>query len=873
MKIKSFFVVAGLVMLLTIPSLATTPCPPSSPWPPAAGPVVKAVPWVPPSPPLCSIVPHDMISGASIYLKATTDSTAAQYYWDYGDGSPAQSWQTVSDPYNIGVLHTYTGSTNQSFAATVYVTDGATPPKINSAKYYVTIRAQSQQVQVNMAIDQALWRLHREMGSRSAVGPAMVGYWNSGSYASGGYTSNYAANTTAFLVNGHQLDADPANPDPYAETVLRGLNAALSGLTTFAIPNSVSNDYGTFNPDQNNNGIATYVYTSGETIYETGMVMDMVAATGLPNFVAQVGGTGIVNQPLKTILQDMFDFYTYCQNPSGWPEGGWRYTCRSGDSDNSTSQWAAIGMLGAAQRFGLAFPPPLPSGTGTSPVILANALHWLPYDFDGSGFGYTGAGYYPWGPWAVTPSGMVQMAMDGITRGTPGSPTMWDQTEDFIRSNWSGPLGYWYGLFSFTKSMLLNPAGSLPYLCNRDGFPSNKLTNCIDWYHADTANGDPVDGVAKTLVANQYSDGFWWGFQSSCGPQCYFDTAWATIMLNKTVFQSGLPVAVIDATPTTVINGGTVNLTGKNSFHQDATKKITQWAWDLSGTGSGPFSAQGVNQNGVVIHTNSTTFPVSYPVRLQVTDNSTPTPLTAIATLTITITNPPFPPTANAGGPYSICPQAAYLPFYFNGTGSKAAPGHTANTNNPDNTITNYSWDLLGNGIYEISGPTQSQPRVDQFYQGQGLLGSGSTILVGLTVQDNSALSFPPSPNLTGTATAQVYLRLVTDELCTKCVLTAQAIAHGAVPGAAGYIQLVWLETGADHYNIYRGTVNGGPYSLVGSVTNTILGTGKSMGYTDHGPFVLGTTYYYRVAPATVADIETCQSNQANVSGTLPKGR
>jgi hypothetical protein len=83
----------------------------------------------------------------------------------------------------------------------------------------------------------------------------------------------------------------------------------------------------------------------------------------------------------------------------------------------------------------------------------------------------------------------------------------------------------------------------------------------------------------------------------------------------------------------------------------------------------------------------------------------------------------------------------------------------------------------------------------------------------------------------------------------------------------------VWLETGQDHYNIYRGTVNGGPYTLIGSVKNTIAGTGKSLGYTDSSTLTAGVTYYYRIAPATLADVETCQSNQANASGTLPKGR
>jgi hypothetical protein len=296
------------------------------------------------------------------------------------------------------------------------------------------------------------------------------------------------------------------------------------------------------------------------------------------------------------------------------------------------------------------------------------------------------------------------------------------------------------------------------------------------------------------------------------------------------------------------------------------------WAWDFSGTGSGPFNVTGVNQNNVVITAPSgATFPYSFPVRLQVTDNSTPVPLTAITTATITITNPPFPPTASAGGPYNICPQAGYLPFYLNGTGSKFAPGHLANSSDPDNFITSYAWDVQGNGTY-LPSVTGAQPRVDNVYQTLGLLGSGSTLLVGLTVTDNSAASFGAPSNLTGVGTAQVVLRAATDTLCSKCVATAQAVGHAAVPGTPAYISLVWSETGADHYNIYRGTANGGPYTKVGTVANTIVGTGKNMAYQDTAVSV-GTTYFYRIAPATLADVETCQSNQANASGSIPATR
>jgi hypothetical protein len=822
--------------------------------------MVKAVPWVIPQPPLCIITPHDTVSGQSTTLKATTDSTATQYYWDYGDGTPAMAWTNVSNTYNLGAAHTYTGAPGTTFVATVYVKNaGGT---VNSGKYFVAVRVDSLDVRVNIAIDKALWRLHLDMSSRSGSGASMVGYWNSGAHTSGGYIGNHAANVTAFLVNGHQPDSDLNNPNPYAETVLRGLNRTLNGLTRRTIPSSITNRRGTFNPDQNGNGYAVYV--SADDTYQTGMVMDMIAATGQPDMVAAVGTNGIIGQTFRTIGQDMFDYYAYCQNTSsGTPGGGWRYGCPDGSSDNSVCQWAAVGFMGLRDKFGLTFPPAIP-GPGTSPVLLANR-DWLNYSFYSGTFGYTDPNYFPWGPSAVTPSGMVQLAMNGLGRGVPGSPTMFDQTENWIRANFTGPLGYYYGLFSFTKSMLHHPGGALSQLCARDGFPSNNLTNCIDWYR------DPTLGVATRLVSQQGANGDWWGHNYT-GAQYYFETGWATIMLNRTVYSSGLPVAVIDASPTTIINGALVNFTGKNSFHQDPSKQIALWEWDLSGTGSGPFTAIGVNQSNIAIHTDSTTFPHTFPVRLRVTDN-TPTPQTAITILNITITNPPFPPTANAGGPYSVCPQPAYLPFYLNGTGSKDGTNGGHSPGNPPNQITKYEWDVLGNGTYPLSGPTLSQPRVDDFYAAAGILGSGATLAINLRVTDNSAASYPPSPNLTATATTQLVLRAATDLLCTKCVSSAQAIGHGAVPGKPAYIALLWVETGAHHYNIFRSTTDNGPYTMIGTVTNTVLNTGKTLAYGDTGPLLPGRTYYYRIAPATAADIETCQSNQASTSGSIPSGR
>jgi hypothetical protein len=70
-------------------------------------------------------------------------------------------------------------------------------------------------------------------------------------------------------------------------------------------------------------------------------------------------------------------------------------------------------------------------------------------------------------------------------------------------------------------------------------------------------------------------------------------------------------------------------------------------------------------------------------------------------------------------------------------------------------------------------------------------------------------------------------------------------------------IQLTWTDTGANHYNVYRGTHAGGPYIPIATTTSrysTFLDT----------TVVTGTRYYYVVREAFVTRDEYCQSNEVN---------
>ncbi|HXJ96097.1 MAG TPA: hypothetical protein VMT20_24930 [Terriglobia bacterium] len=447
------------------------------------------------------------------------------------------------------------------------------------------------------------------------------------------YGSINATNVQAFEVAGHF--ANGSATDPYTEDVARGLarlvyflqNETNVSQTYLYNPAAVNYGCSIGYPDTNGNcpsgstqifyepastsclsGSCPYTFDgngnnqmiysndgSGETIYTTGMFVDAIVASATPNATARTGP--LVGQTYQNIAQDMVDWYSACQyendldpgNPvyHGYTRGGgysasgggWLYSCQEGD-DNSTSQWAAIGLIGAQRGFGITLPQAVRDFNNvwvTNAQDVQNAVPTGPDPYsvgDNYGsYGYRGSLYYSnaWGPFAVTPSGMVQMALDGIGRTANtvfGDPTndpdqRFNNAETFYADNFcnattggsvNAPRAYSYGLFSFTKSMLLHdPSGALTPIQYLRTLTPNVFTtnpsvppNTIDWYAAlSSANGgtDPCDGVAQTLVSLQLNptygsaDGHWYG-NDYYGTQFYYETGWSIIMLRKTVFVS-----------------------------------------------------------------------------------------------------------------------------------------------------------------------------------------------------------------------------------------------------------------------------------------------------------------------------------------------
>jgi hypothetical protein len=264
---RSFFTIGGVT-------------PPSEPL------NVRIVPWVPISP----LLPHDAYAGHQTTLKAVAKGGTPPYTytWVFGDGSPFFT-TTTSNRHNLQAFHQYSASSDTFYDAKITVTDnsGATVSEIYPIRFWST---PSRAVQVNVAIDDALWWLHKNMSRFTSEG-IDYGYLSPGNYPPG----NTAVGLQAWVLNGHRPDGDPNNP--YVEDAIRAKNYVLSQLYPICIgPETVAGI--TRNPDSNGNGIGLYV-KNGHRMYETGLVLMALATLEDPS--------------LKDTIQDLVDYLAYAQ--------------------------------------------------------------------------------------------------------------------------------------------------------------------------------------------------------------------------------------------------------------------------------------------------------------------------------------------------------------------------------------------------------------------------------------------------------------------------------------------------------------------------------------------------------------------------------
>lgn len=805
---------------------------------------------------------HTAISGVAVRLAGvitTTDTSQIWYRWVYGDGSSsAVTPLSGKTTYNVSTDRIYTGGPDTPFTAILQV-DAVDSTMANAVEdtFLIKIQADTLDARANMAIDKGLWYLYTHTLSNSYChtldgSPYMIFYTNSSGYVSNFFASSTASAVQAFAINNHKVDGDFAQ-DPYAEAVKFGMNWLIQGWYRYSdrlmLRALAINSQTAGNPDTNGNGYGIEVrdYNTSRPIYQGGQIMDAIIASGVKptddtgrDFTGR-GSTWSYGE----LLQDMCDMYAWGQVDSTTARGGWQYSWNSG-SDNSAAQWAAIGMIPAQQH---------PWNCTVPDWVKTENAIWLNYSYSGGHFGYTSAGsqhdYYL----NTTPSGMVQMAMDGqIGFDDPDTPgddrdpkwiggEKWvaDRWNHFLHNgsiHWAGPLTY--GWYAFAKAMRLAVPQGIERISTTGGVE-------FDWYNG---NGTTHKGMAQRIVESQYSTGNWNGSLTGAGTHT---TAWMIIILKPALFKTS-PIACFSADPNPTYAGFTVSFDPSCSNHSETGKDIGnltkfEWDWDNDGVYD-----QETPTPDVVTHAFAcASVPCIYPVTLKVTDDDTPA-LTATYTLNIEITNPPHPPVADANGPYmvSLC-DGDTLTLDGSGSFDPNQGEHEAGCIDcPDDTVTAWDWDLDG-APYDYDTKSGVSPTLTST-EINTLFSAGSND-VGLRVSDNTEDAYPTSgePNLTDTGFSTVMVYDDCGELCTL---------NAAVK--LGKVQLVWSAAGgADSYDIYRSTA--GPNSGFVLIADDHV--------TDYATYldvnvVNGTTYWYRIVSSN-----GCGSKAARATPTTTRRR
>lgn len=729
--------------------------------------LVKAIPWR-----LVggTEIPHDTWSGRSVTLKAVASSAPIPFTWtwSFGDGSATQSG-TVASPsqaYALETTHVYTGTDGTPYNATITIRD-ASGNILGSDTYPLVIRPRNLEVEVNVAIDEGLWYLHKAQSRGTLSDGTPIGSWHHGSY----YACGPGSALQAFAINGHRYDGDSSR-DPYVETVIRGVNY----LMTLLKPTGIGlQTYGS--PDANGNGLGIDLLST-LTIYQLGQVMDGIVASCPGSAAAQAGGTNVYGRRYHDLVQDMVDMYAWGQYDHATVGGGWRYNW--GDHpDNSASQWAAIGCKAAEDVWGIYAPR----------WVKDRNLVWLAYSryATGIGYGYTGAGY----GWATSPSGLVQLAWDGVSR----SDSRWKGPEDWFADNWSTFMAQnnLYGYYAWTKAMRLQDP------------PVTTLKTGLDWFL------DNSVGMARTLVNRQYSAGYW--YDSAWVGSGHLATSWAVIILSSTLFQVS-PVAVFTAHPNPGASGIPVQFDASGSYHQDASHKIVEYRWDFDASNGIDFSSPDATGDSPT-HTYGALG--TYTVTLQVKDDNSPASYDT-ATLQVRITVPPHPPTAMAGGPYVAAVGESIV---LDGSGSFDIDESYGDS------ITGWKWETdFVHPLDFDDGVTGETPTFSGF-------GTAGEYDIGLRVTDDTASVFP----LTGQPD-------LTDDAFTKALVYEHVVLNFAARPKATKVQLTWTHLAGGktwRYQVFRSET--GPsqgFALIGTTEST------SSTYLDSG-LTLGNTYWYRI--------------------------
>ena len=802
-----------------------------------------------------------------------------------GADSPVSAWLPVTDPRNLELLHTYAGAPGRPFTATLTVQDTLNNVQ-GSQTYLLQVVADTVPNRGDLAVDEGLWYLHKIQNAD--------GSWNSTTTSQPIAASSGALQ--AMQINGH-LRTGNQRIDPFATDVDLGLNSLFTQMRANSITqsgiNEASNGVITFNNggnaslsynvDGNANGISIDANIGSPTSYYppylTGMMMDALAATTEPLGLANnSGGSAVVNGTdyvrgrfITDLEQDMIDQYAAGQQTNG----GWRYTWVYGSSDNSISQWAAIGMGAAQDTLGINIPP----------QVKTEDLYWLSQSQNtttntGTNYGCFGYGSSSplygqgSGDWAhaETPSGLVQLDFDDI----PTTDNRWQIGEHWIADNWPPTNeNSFYALYAMVKAMRLAKPSQVTQLQRTNG-------TTFDWYNDETqlsASGwnAPI-GVRPYLVSLQSSNGSWDGTQglgSDIGTE--IATAWGVIMLTPSLFVQP-PVAVVSG-PSVWAFDRQVRFNAAQSYDSDPTHKIVSYSWwfdyNASANAAPDLVTTDPNDRSAVFtyvdpdQVTHATAPTTHLVHLLVTDNNSPAQQDAV-TFAIIIAEPPHAPYSVPGGPYTAF---AGIPFTLNGGGSYCI--------DPGDYITEYAWDMTNSGTPNLivgsqhttgfngAGTPAASPFATYTYTNPGVYNIALTVWDdGTLTQDGNSISSQPQY-----ATVSVYPRQspIVDVNGPYTVSEGQALTLNSsgshTPNTGEQMSFLW--TVENPAGVFTSSSNPSPtftWSHAGTYNVSLALYDSTLGPTDPLKVTASTTVTVTHVPPTAAFSYAPQVVKAGIS-------
>jgi hypothetical protein len=314
----------------------------------------------------------------------------------------------------------------------------------------VPLKAATEQ-QIEASIDAGVEWL---VAQQDAVG----GSWGGGNYPVG--TTGFALiklQDRAYELGKDPFETDAGNPAyyEYAANVIKGweylFSVDMGGIPLYAHKETIglqdhtggasgTND----DPDTNGNGYG--IVFGQRTIYETGICLLALVASGKPNRVndGAIDYDGDANpDTFGQIAQDVADWLAFAQSDSGIYEGGYGYGAEDNQgsfADNSNSGYAYLGLAAAEATTARAGATPFAC---TVPAWVKTELNvWIttiqdPVDGDAN----DGCSWYipedPRGPWAnELKTGNLVFEMTFY--GDDPSVQRFQDARDYIERHWQG---------------------------------------------------------------------------------------------------------------------------------------------------------------------------------------------------------------------------------------------------------------------------------------------------------------------------------------------------------------------------------------------------------------------------------------------------